>query len=99
MALLIFPIAIALGWFVRPPGRAGTATYALGFGAFVVLSLLWVVGLEVSPWETVILIVGTPVAGGLASWVGRWRLSRRPAAVIAPDSAGRGSVAGTSWPE
>jgi hypothetical protein len=97
MALLIFPLAIVLGWFVRPPRRAATATYALGFGVFVVLSLLWVVGLEVSPWEAVVLIVGTPLAGSLASWVGRWRLSRRPPAGVGPDNAGPGSAAGTSW--
>jgi hypothetical protein len=77
MALLIFPIGILLGWFVRPPRRAELATYALGFGAFVVLSLLWVVGVEVSPFEAVVLLFGTPLAGAIASWLGRWRVSHR----------------------
>lgn len=81
MALLIFPIGIVLGWFMCPPRRAEVATYAVGFGAFVLVSLLWAGSsgrLEVSPWETVVLLFGTPVAGTLAAWVARWRFSRRP---------------------
>ena len=80
MALLIFPIAVVLGWFVHPPRRAAVATYAVGSGVLVVLAILWVVGLEVSPWETVVLLLGTPLAGALASWVARRRLSRRGSA-------------------
>ena len=79
MALLIFPLGIVLGWFLRPPHRAAAATQSVGFGAFVVLSLLWgFTGVEVSPLEPVVLVFGTPLAGFLASWVSRRRLSRRP---------------------
>jgi hypothetical protein len=53
--------------------------------AFVVLSLLWVVDVEVRPLEAIVLLVGTPIGGVLASSVARWRLARRPPA----DSAGR----------
>jgi len=81
VALLIFPLGIVLGWFVRPPRRAAVATQAVGFGAFVVLSLLWGFSdVEVSPLESIVLLFGTPVAGVLASWVSRWRLSRQPPA-------------------
>jgi hypothetical protein len=78
VALLIFPIGIVLGWFVRPPRRAAVATQAVGFGALVVLSLLWGFGdVVVSPLETLVLVFGTPLAGVLASSVARWRLYRR----------------------
>ena len=79
MALLIFPLGILLGWLVRPPRRAEVATYVLGFGAFMVLSLLWafIGGFMVSPLDGLVLLFGTPLAGALASWVARWRLSRR----------------------
>jgi hypothetical protein len=79
VALLIIPLGIALGWFLRPPRRAAVATQSVGFGAFVALSLLWgFTGAEVSPLEPIVLLLGTPVAGVLASSVSRWRLSRRP---------------------
>jgi len=39
VALLIFPIGIVLGWFLRPPRRAEVVTQTVGFGAFVLLSL------------------------------------------------------------
>ena len=85
MAFLIFPLGIAVGWFVRPPHRAAFATHTAGFGAFVVLSLVWgFTGVEVSPLEPVVLLLGTPFAGALASWVSGWRFSRRPP----PDSGG-----------
>ena len=77
---LVFLIGIALGWFVRPPRRAEVGTYTVGFGAFVALSLLWSFSsgrLQVSPFEPLVLVVGTPFAGALASWIARWRLSRR----------------------
>jgi hypothetical protein len=78
MALLIFPLGILLGWFVRPPRQAEVATFALGYGALIVLSLLWgFIGFVVSPFDGLVLLVGTPLAGALASWVARWRLSRR----------------------
>jgi hypothetical protein len=80
MALLIFPVAFLLGWFVRPPRRAEITTYAVGFGAFVVVSLLWAFSsgrLDVSPFNGVVLFLGTPVAGPLASWVARRRPSHR----------------------
>lgn len=83
MALLIVPVGIVLGWFVRPPRRAAVATQTVGFGAFVLLSLVWgFTDIEVSPVEPLILLVGTPLAGAIASTVARWRLSRR-----SPDDA------------
>jgi hypothetical protein len=81
VALLIFPLGIVLGWFVRPPRRAAVATQGVGFCAFVALSFLWgFSGVEVSPLEPIVLLLGTPFAGVMASSVGRWRLSRRPPA-------------------
>jgi hypothetical protein len=78
VALLIVPLGVLLGWFVRPPRRAASATHTAGFGTFVLLSLLWgFTSVEVSPWEAMILLFGTPVAGALASSVARWRVSRQ----------------------
>lgn len=78
MALLIIPLGVVLGWFLRPPRRAVVATQSVGFGAFVVLSLLWgFTAVAVNPFEPVVLLVGTPFAGALASWISRWRLLRR----------------------
>jgi len=86
MALLIFPIGILLGWVLRPPRRAAVATQTVGFGVLVVLSLLWgFAGVQVSPWESLVLVVATPLAGLLASWVARWRLSRSSAAASGGD--------------
>ncbi len=79
MALLIIPLGIVLGWFLSPPHRAAVVTQSVGFGAFVALSLLWgFTSVEVNPLEPIVLLFGTPFAGVLASWVSRWRLSRRP---------------------
>jgi hypothetical protein len=42
MAILIFPIAVLLGWLIRPPRRAAVVTAAVGLGGlvfFVVLGL------------------------------------------------------------
>ena len=91
MAFLIFPLGIALGWFVRPPHRAAFVTHSVGFGAFVVLSLVWgFTGIEVSPLEPVVLLLGTPFAGALATWVSRWRFSPRspPNGEAGPPEAG-----------
>jgi len=79
VALLIFPLGILMGWFVHPPHRAEVATYAAGFGAFMVVSLLWafIGDFVVRPFDGFVLLFGTPLAGALASWVARWRLSRR----------------------
>ena len=76
MALLIFPVAIAFGWLLPSPRRAAVATQTVGFGSFVVLSLVWSVSdVAVSITDTLVLVLGTPVAGVLASWIARWRLS------------------------
>lgn len=77
MAILIFPIGVVLGWLIRPPGRAAAATGAVGVAALVVLGVLSLTGAEVSPLETLVLLLGTPIAAVLAFQVARWRLSRR----------------------
>ena len=77
MAILIFPIGVLLGWFIRPPRRAAVVTAAVGVVALVALAILWSTGAEVSPIETVVLAMGTPVAAFLAFKVAEWRLSRR----------------------
>jgi hypothetical protein len=78
VAFLIFPLGVLLGWFINPPRRAEFATYAAGYGAFTIVSLLWAFSsgrLVVDSLQSVVLLFGTPFAGALASWVGRWRLS------------------------
>jgi drug/metabolite transporter (DMT)-like permease len=73
MAILIFPIGLLLGWLIRPPRRAAAATAAVGLGGlifFVVLGLNSDEG--VSPIETALLVLGTPIAAALA-----YKLSRR----------------------
>jgi hypothetical protein len=76
MALLIFPIGVLLGWLVRPAQRAAWATVAVGAAALVVLVALWVGGVEVSPLETVVLFVGTPIAAWIAYRVAVRRRTR-----------------------
>jgi hypothetical protein len=93
MALVIFPIGLVLGWLVAPPRRAAFATHTIGFGAFVVLSLLWgFTSIQVSPWETVVLLVGTPFAGALASWVAQRRLTHRRRADERQEAPGGGDA-------
>ena len=77
MAILIFPVAVVLGWFIRPPRRAAAVTAVVGMGALVVLVVLWLAGAEVSPLETIVLAIGTPLSAGLAHAVATWRDSRR----------------------
>lgn len=77
MALLIIPIGAVLGWFVRPPSRAAGVTVAVGVVALVVLAILWVGGAEVSPVETLFLIVGTPPSALMAFKIAERRRSRR----------------------
>ena len=77
MAILIFPIGVVLGWFIRPPGRAATVTCAVGVTALVVLGILALSGAEVSPIETAVLIIGTPISAYLAFVTARWRTPRR----------------------
>jgi hypothetical protein len=77
MALLIFPLAIVLGWFVHSPGRAAAVTAAIGIGVLALYLLLGVTGVVVSPLETTVLLLGTPLAAFLAFRVAQWRRSRR----------------------
>ena len=77
MALLIIPIGVLLGWLVRPPQRAAWVTVAIGSVALVVLLALWIGGAEVSPIETAVLVVGTPLAAWLAFRTATWRRVRR----------------------
>lgn len=78
MALLIFPIGLALGWFIAQPLRAAAVTGAVGVLALVMLVILGIRGSEVSPLESLVLIIGTPIAAALASAVARRRPTRRP---------------------
>lgn len=77
MAILIFPIGVVLGWLIRPPGRAAAATAAIGLTALAVLVVLWSTGAEVSPLETLVLAVGTPISAALSLRIARWRLKSR----------------------
>ena len=77
MAILIFPIGLALGWCIRPPGRAAAVTTAVGLVALAVLGVLGLTGAEVSPLETLVLILGTPIAAVLAFKIAQWRMVRR----------------------
>lgn len=76
MALLIFPIGVVLGWFIRPPRRAAAVTIGVGVGVLAVLGVLWFTGAEVSPLETLVIVFGTPIAAVSALKVAEWRLSR-----------------------
>ena len=76
VALLIFPIGLVLGWIIRSPGRAAVATAAVGIVTLVVLGVLWFDGEEVSPLETLVIVVGTPTAAAMAFKVAEWRRSR-----------------------
>ena len=76
MAILIFPIGVLLGWLVRPPRRAAAVTAAVGLGGLVFFVLLGLNSEGVSPIETVVLVLGTPIAAVLAFKVSKWRLAR-----------------------
>ena len=56
------------------------ATAAVGVGVLVVLACLWLTGAEVSPLETIVLAIGTPLSAGLAHKIAEWRESRSPSA-------------------
>lgn len=77
MALLIVPIGVLVGWLVRPAQRAAWATAAIGAAALVALVALWIGDAEVSPIETAVLVLGTPIAAWLAYRVAAWRHVRR----------------------
>lgn len=77
MAILIFPIGVVLGLLIRPPMRAAAVTAALGLGALVVLGVLWSRGVEISPLEVLVLLIGTPLAAALALKTAQWRVPRR----------------------
>lgn len=77
MALLIFLIGVVFGWLVRPPSRAAAVTVAVGLAALVALGGLWLSDVQVSPLETVVLIIGTPIAAAVAFKLSEWRLARR----------------------
>jgi hypothetical protein len=73
MALLILPLGVILGLVVWPPKRAAWYTVAVGVGALAVLGGFWVSDTEVSPWESLMLAIGTPVAAWLAFAVSKPR--------------------------
>lgn len=81
MSLLIFPIAVVLGWFIRPPAHAAAMTVAVAVAALVPLFAMSVSG---APWGGVslieiafFLIVGTPLAAWMSFKVSQWRLPHR----------------------
>jgi hypothetical protein len=76
MAILIFPIGVVLGWFIRPPRRAAAVTAAVGLGGLVFFVVLGLTESGVSPFETAVLVLGTPISAALAFKVAEWRLSR-----------------------
>ena len=77
MAILILPIGVALGWCIRRPGRAAAVTAAVGLVGLAVLGVLALTGAEVSPLETLVLILATPISAVLALKIAQWRLVRR----------------------
>ncbi len=73
MALLILPIGLALGWVLGKVRVAVILTLAIGAGALVVYLIAGTRGVEVSPFETLVLIVCLPVA----MWLAKWAAARR----------------------
>lgn len=76
MAILIFPIGALLGWFVRAPRRAAALTAAAGLAGLVLFVVLGLATEGVSPIESGILLLGTPIAAALAFRISTWRSSR-----------------------
>lgn len=76
MALLIFPIGVLLGWFIRQPRRAAIVTAVVGGIALVGMVVLIAAGTGASPLETLVLAVGTPTSSWIAFAVARHRASR-----------------------
>jgi hypothetical protein len=76
MAILIFPIAVVLGMLIRPPRRAAAVTAAVGLGGLIFFLVLGFNSEGVSPIETAILVLGTPIAAALAFKISDWRLAR-----------------------
>ena len=79
MAILIFPLALVLGWFIRSPALAAALTATVGITALVVLLILGSAGTEISPLEVLVLVVGTPPGAFIAFRLAGWRVSRREA--------------------
>ncbi len=73
MALLILPIGLVLGWILGKARLAAIVTLVIGAAALVAYLISGTQGVEVSPWETVILIVFLPVA----MWLAKWAAERR----------------------
>jgi hypothetical protein len=74
---LIFLVGTTLGWFVHPPKRAAAVTVVIGLALLILYLALGLTGVVVSPIETIVLLLGTPLAAALAHRVARWRASRR----------------------
>ena len=70
VALLILPIGLALGFILGRARLAAGITLVIGASAVVAY---WVSGFEVSPIESAILLVGTPIA----MWLAKWAAERR----------------------
>jgi hypothetical protein len=73
MALLTLPIGRVIGLIVADGRRAVFLTLVIGLAALLTLGLAALRGVEVSPWETLVLVVGLPLAMLLASWGARVR--------------------------
>jgi hypothetical protein len=76
MAILIFPIGVLVGWLIRPPRRAAAVTAAAGLGGLAFFVVLGLNSEGVSPIETAVLVLGTPIAAALAFKISKWRLGR-----------------------
>lgn len=73
MALLILPLGLVIGLIVADGRRAGFLTLVIGLAALLALGIAALRGVEVSPWETLALVVCLPLAMLLASWGARVR--------------------------
>jgi hypothetical protein len=66
MALLMLPLGLIIGLIVADEIRAFIVTLVIGLTAVSVLFIVALAGVEVSPLEVGVLLVGTPIAMWLA---------------------------------
>jgi len=73
MAILVLPLGLIIGLIVGDERRARIATLVVGLATFLALAIIAIAGVEVSPLEVLVLLVGTPIAMWLASVGARLR--------------------------